>query len=48
MPQLKIPMVICGPGKAGLVHQPDEYVKISRVHAAARICAQIAAEVLGG
>lgn len=48
VPQLKIPMVICGRGKAGLAHQPDEYVEISRVHAAARIYAQIAAEVLGG
>jgi succinyl-diaminopimelate desuccinylase len=47
VPQLKIPMVICGPGKAGLAHQPDEYVEIPKVHAAARIYAQIAWEVLG-
>lgn len=47
VPELKIPMVICGPGKAGLAHQPDEYVEISKVHAAARIYAQIAWEMLG-
>jgi succinyl-diaminopimelate desuccinylase len=46
VPKLKIPMVICGPGKAGLAHQPDEYVEISKVHAAARIYAQIAWEIL--
>lgn len=47
VPQLKIPMVICGPGKAGLAHQPDEYVEIPKVHAAARIYAQVAWEMLG-
>jgi succinyl-diaminopimelate desuccinylase len=47
VPALKIPMVICGPGTAGLAHQPDEYVEISRVHAAARIYVQIALEILG-
>jgi succinyl-diaminopimelate desuccinylase len=47
VPALKIPMVICGPGKAGLAHQPDEYVEIPKVHAAARIYAQIATEILG-
>jgi len=48
VPKLKIPMVICGPGKAGLAHQPDEYVEISKVHAAACIYAQIAWEMLRG
>jgi len=47
VPKLGIPMVICGPGKAGLAHQPDEYVELTKVHAAARIFAQIAWEVLG-
>jgi succinyl-diaminopimelate desuccinylase len=47
VPQLQIPMVICGPGKASLAHQPDEYVEISKVHAAARIYAQIAMDRLG-
>ena len=47
VPKLKIPMVICGPGKAGLAHQPDEYVEIPKVHAAARIYVQIAMEMLG-
>jgi succinyl-diaminopimelate desuccinylase len=47
VPKLKIPMVICGPGKAGLAHQPDEYVEIPKVHAAARIYSQIAMEMLG-
>jgi len=47
VPKLKIPMVICGPGKAGLAHQPNEYVEISKVHAAARIYVQIAMEMLG-
>jgi len=46
VPKLKIPMVICGPGKAGLAHQPDEYVELPKVHAAARIYAQIAWEML--
>jgi succinyl-diaminopimelate desuccinylase len=46
VPKLKIPMVICGPGKAGLAHQPDEYVEIPKVHASARIYAQVAWEVL--
>lgn len=36
-PTLDIPMVICGPGKPELAHQPDEYVDIDRLIQASRI-----------
>ena len=31
------PMLICGPGQAGLAHQPNEYVEIDRLVESARI-----------
>lgn len=46
VPRLGIPAVICGPGAAGMAHQPDEYVEIRELEAAARVYAQVARELL--
>jgi acetylornithine deacetylase/succinyl-diaminopimelate desuccinylase-like protein len=43
---LKAPMIICGPGQAGLAHQPNEYVEISRLVESARILTLAAARLL--
>lgn len=43
---LKAPMIICGPGEAGLAHQPNEYVEISRLVEAAKIYALAAEDFL--
>jgi len=37
VPVLKAPMIICGPGQAGLAHQPNEYVEIDKLTESARI-----------
>jgi succinyl-diaminopimelate desuccinylase len=37
VPAFDAPMLICGPGQAGLAHQPDEYVEIDRLVESARI-----------
>ena len=34
IPELEIPMVLCGPGRPDLAHQPDEYVEAVRVEEA--------------
>jgi succinyl-diaminopimelate desuccinylase len=36
-PALKAPLLICGPGDAGMAHQPNEYVEIDRLLEASRI-----------
>lgn len=47
VPELKVPMIICGPGDARLAHQPDEYVEISKLIEAANIYTLAAARMLG-
>jgi succinyl-diaminopimelate desuccinylase len=46
VPQLKIPMIICGPGDAKLAHQPNEHVEITKLIQAAKIFALAAAKLL--
>jgi succinyl-diaminopimelate desuccinylase len=36
-PAFKAPLLICGPGDAGLAHQPNEYVEIGKLVESARI-----------
>jgi succinyl-diaminopimelate desuccinylase len=36
-PALKAPLLICGPGDAGMAHQPNEYVEIGKLLEATRI-----------
>jgi succinyl-diaminopimelate desuccinylase len=43
---LQAPMIICGPGKPGLAHQPDEYVEVQKMVEAARIFTLAAARLL--
>lgn len=45
-PELEVPMIICGPGEAGLAHQPNEYVEINRLVESARIFTLAAAQLL--
>jgi succinyl-diaminopimelate desuccinylase len=47
VPMLHAPLIICGPGRAELCHQPDEYVEVVRLGESARILALAAAEMLG-
>ena len=37
VPALGAPMLICGPGEAGMAHQPEEYVAVDKLVEAARI-----------
>jgi succinyl-diaminopimelate desuccinylase len=46
VPVLKAPMIICGPGKAKLAHQPNEYVEVSKLIEAAKIYTLAAAKLL--
>ncbi len=46
VPQLKIPMVICGGGDAKLAHSPNEYIEIQKLIDAAKIYALTAAQFL--
>lgn len=46
-PELEAPMIICGPGKAGLAHQPNEHVEISKLVESAKIFTLVAAQLLG-
>jgi succinyl-diaminopimelate desuccinylase len=46
VPVLGLPMVICGPGDPRLAHQPDEYVDLAQVEAAARVYVEIIRELL--
>lgn len=45
-PLLGIPMVICGPGRAELAHQPDEYVEVPALLAAAEIYTLVIRDLL--
>ena len=47
MPTLQAPMIICGPGEAGLAHQPNEYVEVSKLTDSARLLTLGAARLLG-
>jgi succinyl-diaminopimelate desuccinylase len=47
MPTLQAPMIICGPGEAGLAHQPNEYVEVSKLTDSARLLTLAAARLLG-
>jgi succinyl-diaminopimelate desuccinylase len=31
VPKFEVPMIICGPGQAGLAHQPNEFVEVDRL-----------------
>jgi len=46
VPAFKAPLLICGPGDAGLAHQPNEHVEISKLVEAARIYALTALRLL--
>jgi succinyl-diaminopimelate desuccinylase len=46
VPALEAAMIICGPGKAELAHQPNEYVEVDRMVEAARIYALAVARLL--
>jgi succinyl-diaminopimelate desuccinylase len=43
---LNAPMIICGPGEAGLAHQPNEYVEVAKLVEAVKIYALAAAAFL--
>jgi len=45
-PVFKAPMIICGPGEAGLAHQPNEYVEVQKMVEAARIFTLAAVRLL--
>jgi succinyl-diaminopimelate desuccinylase len=46
VPHLKVPMIICGPGKATLAHQPNEHVEIAKLVQAAKIFTLAAVKLL--
>jgi len=46
VPAFKAPLLICGPGDAGLAHQPNEHVEISKLVEAAQIYALTALRLL--
>jgi succinyl-diaminopimelate desuccinylase len=46
VPAFAAPMLICGPGQAGLAHQPNEYVEIDRLVESARILTLAATRLL--
>ena len=46
VPAFAAPMLICGPGQAGLAHQPNEYVEIDRLVESARILTLAALQLL--
>jgi succinyl-diaminopimelate desuccinylase len=46
VPAFAAPMLICGPGQAGLAHQPNEYVEIDRLVVSARILTLAAMRLL--
>ena len=47
VPALQIPAVICGPGDAGMAHQPDEFTPVAELELAVRVYARAARELLG-
>ncbi|NLH00003.1 MAG: M20 family metallopeptidase [Chloroflexi bacterium] len=46
-PALNVPMLICGPGKDELAHQPNEYVEVACLETCARIYSEAILEYLG-
>lgn len=46
VPAMKAPLIICGPGKAALAHQPNEHVEVAKMVECARILALSACELL--
>jgi succinyl-diaminopimelate desuccinylase len=46
VPAFKAPLLICGPGDAGLAHQPNEHVEINKLVEAAQIYALTALRLL--
>jgi succinyl-diaminopimelate desuccinylase len=46
VPAFDAPMLICGPGQAGLAHQPNEYVETDRLVESARILTLAALHLL--
>ncbi len=46
VPHLGIPAVICGPGSAGMAHQPDEFTPVAELEHAVRIYTRVARELL--
>lgn len=46
-PAWDVPMLICGPGKDEMAHQPDEYVDVSRLKECERIYSEAILEFLG-
>lgn len=46
VPALRAPMLICGPGEAGMAHQPEEFVAVDKLVEAARIYAWAAFQLL--
>jgi succinyl-diaminopimelate desuccinylase len=45
-PRIHAPLVICGPGKAEMAHQPDEYIEIDKLIQAAKIYSLIGYHLL--
>jgi succinyl-diaminopimelate desuccinylase len=46
LPALGVPAIIFGPGDAAQAHQPDEYIEIDEMVEAARVYAEVAAQLL--
>jgi succinyl-diaminopimelate desuccinylase len=46
VPELGLPMVICGPGDPRLAHQPDEHVELAQIEQAAQVYVQVIRELL--
>lgn len=46
-PGFNMPMVICGPGAAGMAHQPNESVEVEQLVQATQIYADLARRLLG-
>ena len=47
IPELGIPMVLCGPGRPDLAHQPDEHVEAARVEEAEEAHVALIRRLLG-
>jgi succinyl-diaminopimelate desuccinylase len=45
-PAFKAPLIICGPGDAGMAHQADEFVEVSKIIQSARIYTWAAVNLL--
>ncbi|RPI87123.1 MAG: M20 family peptidase [Chloroflexi bacterium] len=46
VPAMNAPLIICGPGKASLAHQPNEHVEVAKMVECAKIVALSAGELL--